>query len=157
MILKIDDWIFHIDPVKTMEHSSFAFRSRCTCGYCENYYRSVEDAYPELRPFLEQFCVNIQGPSEMYPFEPTLCLLGYQVNGAILRFGRGPIMAGGVPVMPRPMEGELFMLEVGEIALPWVLEEDMDEVVSPANEPEFLENMFRIMLRRGYFNEMLPS
>lgn len=157
MILKIDDWIFHIDPVKTMEHSSFAFRSRCTCGYCENYYRAVELVCPELCSFLEQFYNHVQGPSEMFPFEPTLCLLGYKVFGQILQFGHGPMMVCGIPVMPRPMEGELFMLEVGEIALPWVLEEDMDEVVSPANEPEFLENMYRIMLRRGYFNEMFPS
>lgn len=157
MILKIDDWIFDIDPVKTGEHSSFALQSHCTCGYCENYYRSVEAAYPELRPFLEQFAVELQGPSEMYPFEPTLCLVGYKVWGQTLQFGREPMMAGGVPVMAVPREEGLFLLEVGEMSLPWVLEEDMDEVISPANEPEFLENMYRKMRSRGYFGDLLPS
>lgn len=156
MTLRIDDWIFHIDPAKTKEHSSFALRTHCTCGYCENYYRSVEKVYPELRPFLEQFFVEIQGPSEMYPFEPTLYLLGYKVNGSILQVGRGPIMVGSVPVMPQPLDEERFMLEVGEISMPWVLEEDMDGVISPANEPEFLESMYRKMILRGFFGS-LPS
>lgn len=157
MLLKIDDWIFDIDSERTMEHSSFAFRTHCTCGYCENYYRSVELAYPELRPFLERFCVDILGPSEMYPFEPTLCLLGYKVYGSILRFGREPLMVGSVPVMPVPLEDGLFLLEVGEMTLPWVLEEKQEEVLSPANEPEFLERMYRKMLRRGYFADIPPS
>lgn len=156
MILKIDDWLFDIDPEKTKEHSSFAFQTHCTCGYCANYYRAVDAAYPGLRPFLERFFVEIQGPSEMYPFEPMLCLIGYKVNGKILEFGREPMMVNGVPVMPVPLDGQRFLLEVGELPLPWVLEEDMDEVISPANEPEFLENMYRKMLRRGYWGS-LPS
>lgn len=151
MTLRIDDWVFDIDPVKTKEHSSFALRTHCTCGYCENYYRSVDMIYPELRPFLEQFFAEIEGPSEMYPIEPTLCLLGYKVYGQIAEVGMEPIMVVSVPVMPRPLEDGLFLLEVGEIPLPWVLEEDMDEVISPANEPEFLEKMYRKMLQRGYF------
>ena len=157
MILKIDDWVFDIDVEKTREHSSFALDSHCTCGYCENYYRSVQLVCPELSSFLEQFCVEIQGPSEMFPFEPTLCLLGYKVFGRIRQFGREPMMVNGIPVMPIPREEGLFLLEVGEINLPWVLEEDMDEVISPANEPEFLENMYRKMFQRGYFTDMLPS
>lgn len=156
MILKIDDWIFDIDPEKTMEHSSFAVNSHCTCGYCENYYRSVEMAYPELRPFLERFFADIQGPSEMYPIEPTLYLLGYKVNGRILRFGCGPILVEQVPVMPQLLDDEHFMLEVGEMELPWVMDEDMDEVLSPANEPEFLERMYRKLFQRGFYG-MLPS
>ena len=157
MILKIDDWIFEIDPEKTKEHSSFAVKSHCTCGYCENFYRTSEAACPGLRAFLDGFFVDIQGPSEMYPFEPTLCLLGYKVWGRILSYGREPMMAGGIPIVPVPREKGLFLLEVGEIELPWVLEEDMDEVVSPANEPEYLENMYRKMLERGYFADILPS
>lgn len=157
MILTIDDWIFDIDTEKTREHSSFALETHCTCGYCENYYRAVEIVCPDLRAFLARFLVEVEGPSEMYPFEPTLCLLGYKVFGRILRFGREPLMVGGIPVMPEPREDGLFMLEVGELTLPWLLNEDMDEVVSPANEPEYLENMYRVMLRRGYFTDLLPS
>ena len=157
MILKIDDWVFDIDPEKTKEHSAYALESHCTCGYCENYYRSVETVYSGLKTFLEQFFVEIQGPSRMYPFEPTLYLLGYKVHGCIVRYSTEPIMVDGVPIMPVPLEDDLFLLEVGEMTLPWVLEEDMDEVISPANEPEYLEEMYRIMIQRGYFSDLLPS
>ena len=48
------------------------------------------------------------------------------------------------------------MIEVGEMELPWVMEEDPDEVISPANEPEFLEKMYRkVMLRNGGFGSII--
>ena len=151
MILTIDDWIFQIDPVKTAEHSSIVSSEHCTCGYCENYYRTIEMEYPELKGFLEKFGVLIDGPSEMYPIEPTLYLAGYRVTGNIVQFGKAPMMAGKAPVLAEPSENGTFLLEVGEVLLPWVLKEDMDEVISPANEPEFLERMYRkLMQRDGY-------
>lgn len=148
MVLQIDDWVFRVDLEKTREHSSFVSSEHCTCGYCENYYRAVNLTYPSLRPFLARFGVMIEGPSEMYPIEPTLCLAGYRVFGEIQTYGKGPIMIEGVPVTAEPVDGVHFMLEVGEMPLPWVLDEDMDEVVSPANEPEFLEKMYRKLLLR---------
>ena len=150
MVLQIDDWVFQIDLEKTKEHSSFVSSEHCTCGYCENYYRSVSIVYPELKPFLSQFGIQIDGPSEMYPIEPTLYLAGYRVFGGILTYGNSPIMVAGVPVAAEPVDDAHFMLEVGEMPLPWVLSEDMNEVISPANEPEFLEKMYRkLMLRSG--------
>ena len=143
MVLKVNDWIFDIDEEKTKEHSSFAVNSHCMCGYCVNYYTAVDLVYPNLRPFLERFCVTVEGPSEMYPFEPTLCLIAYKVYGKIRQVGNGPIMIDGLPILGEVIDEELFKLEIGEIPLPWVLEEDMDEVISPANEPEFLERMYR--------------
>ena len=157
MTISIEDWIFDIDPVKTKEHSAFAVRNHCTCGYCENYYRTVDQVDPNLRAFLDRFFAEIEGPSEMYPFEPTLCLLGYQVSGHIIQAGNGPIMVDGVPIMGEILDDDTFKLEVGELELPWVLEEDMDEVVSPANEPEFLEKMYRIMIDRNGGNLAFPS
>lgn len=148
MILKVNDWIFDIDEEKTKEHSSFALESHCTCGYCVNYYTCVDSVYPNLRPFLEQFLLEIEGPSEMYPIEPTLCLIAYKVYGRIVRAGYGPVMVDGLPVMAEVIDAELFKLEVGEIPLPWVLQEDMDEVISPANEPEFLERMYQKLISR---------
>ena len=62
MILTIDDWIFQIDPVKTAEHSSVVSFEHCTCGYCENYYRTIEMEYPEIKGFLEKCGVLIDGP-----------------------------------------------------------------------------------------------
>ena len=87
----------------------------------------------------------------MYPIEPTLYLAGYRVTGNIVQFGKAPMMAGKAPVLAEPSENGTFLLEVGEVLLPWILEEDMDEVISPANEPEFLERMYRkLMQRDGY-------
>ncbi|MBO4938316.1 MAG: hypothetical protein J6C98_04870 [Oscillospiraceae bacterium] len=157
MTIRIDDWIFDVDPVKTKAHSEFALNSHCTCGYCENYYRGVDLEYPGLRAFLDRFFVEIEGPSEMYPFEPTQYLLAYKVNGRIVQAGAAPIMVDGVPIMGEIIDDDTFKLEVGEIELPWILDEDMDEVVSPANEPEFLERMYQKMIQRNSSNFMFLS
>lgn len=152
MLLKIEDWEFEVAAEQTAAHSAAILKEHCTCGYCENYYRSAPVTYPALAGFLKQFSLELEAPSELYPFEPTLYLLGYRVYGSIRRFGREPMMVEGtVPVMPRPVDAGCFMLEVGEMELPWVLPENPEDVLSPANEPEFLENMYRIMLGRGYF------
>ena len=148
MVLKIDDWVFQVDLERTKEHSSFVSSEHCTCGYCENFYRAVGQIYPELKLFLTRFGIVMDGPSEMYPIEPTLYLAGYRVFGQILNFGKGPIMVGTVPVSAEPVDEVHFMLEVGEMPLPWVMAEDMNEVISPANEPEFLERMYRRLLER---------
>ena len=149
MTITVDNWVFEVDVEKTKEHSAFALRSHCTCGYCENYYQVADREYPNLRSFLDRFFLELEGPSEMYPFEPTLCLLAYKVNGRILKAGIEPIMVDGIPIMGEIIDQDTFKLEVGEIQLPWILEEDMDEVISPANEPEFLERMYRKLLSRS--------
>jgi len=148
LVLQINDWIFRIDMEKTKEHSSFVSSEHCTCGYCENYYRAVDTTYPNLRAFLWRFGVRVDGPSEMYPIEPTLYLAGYRVFGTILQYGNGPLMVNGIPVTPEPVDDAHFMLEVGQMTLPWVMAEDMHEVISPANEPEFLEKMYRKLMLR---------
>ena len=148
MILNIDDWKFDINLEDTRAHSSFSASRHCTCGYCENYYRGIRYACPELKRFLGNFGVDIEGPVEMLPFEPTICLVAYRVTGKILEYGMGPIMVDHVPVMPLPEDAHNFKLEVGELQLPWVILEDPDEVVSPANEPEYLEMMYRRLLER---------
>lgn len=152
MILKINDWEFDIDLEGTREHSSFASQDHCTCAYCENYYRTARFCYPGLKPFLARFGLDIDGPVEMYPFEPTLYLSGYRVRGKILKFGAEPIFVDGIPVSPEPREDWCFVLEVGEMMLPWVMAEHPDDVISPANEPEFLEKMYRKMWERNMGN-----
>ncbi len=149
MILQIDDWKFQVDLERTKEHSSFVSSEHCTCGYCENFYRAAGLTYPGLKPFLARFGIVMDGPSEMYPIEPTLYLAGYRVFGRILQFGNGPMMVDGIPVTAEPVDEVHFMLEVGEMPLPWVMAEDMNEVISPANEPEFLEKMYRKILLRN--------
>ncbi len=149
MILTVNDWTFDIDLPRTRDHAAFAALDHCTCAYCENYYRTVRAVAPELQAFLEPFGVDIDGPVEMWPFEPTFCLTGYRVFGRILRIGKGPMMAGTVPVSAQQRDGDWFSLEVGELELPWVLNEDPEEVISPANEPEFLDRMYRKWLERS--------
>ena len=148
MILKIDDWKFEVNLEDTRAHSSFSASRHCTCAYCENYYRGVKYACPGLKRFLEDFGVDIEGPVEMYPFEPTICLVAYRVTGRILEYGKEAIMVDHVPILPKPEDELQFKLEVGEMQLPWLMLEDPDEVVSPANEPEFLERMYQKMYER---------
>ena len=148
MILNIDDWKFEVNVEDTRAHSSFSASRHCTCAYCENYYRGVKYACPGLKRFLEDFGVDIEGPVEMYPFEPTICLVAYRVTGKILEYGKDAIMVDHVPVQPKPEDALQFKLEVGEIQLPWLMLEDPDEVVSPANEPEFLERMYEKLFER---------
>ena len=148
MVLQINDWIFRIDMEKTKEHSSFVSSENCTCGYCENYYRAVNLTYQDLKDFLLRFGVRVDGPSEMYPIEPTLYLAGYRVFGSIVQYGNSPMMVDGIPVTPEPVDDDHFMLEAGQMPLPWVMAEDMHEIISPANEPEFLEKMYRKLLLR---------
>ena len=40
---------------------------------------------------MEQFGVNLEGPSELMPFEPTLMLACYRVDGQILQWGKTPL------------------------------------------------------------------
>ena len=93
--------------------------------------------------------MNCDGPVEMYPFEPTLYLAGYRVTGRILRYGVAPMMVDGIPVTAEPREDGFFMIEVGDMPLPWLMFQDPEEVVSPANEPEFLLKMYQKMQERS--------
>ena len=157
MVLQIDDWVFRVDLERTKEHSSFVSSEHCTCGYCENYYLAASLAYPGLHEFLARFGIKLDGPSEMYPIEPTLYLAGYRVFGQVETYGNSPIMVDGVPVSAEPVDDAHFMLEIGEMPLPWMLEEDPNEVISPANEPEFLEKMYLKMLKRNAYSGFLSS
>ena len=51
--------------------------------------------------------------------------------------------------LTRLIDYSTALLEVGEVELPWVLAEDWEDVISPANEPEFLEKMYRKLIRRN--------
>jgi hypothetical protein len=49
-----------------------------------------------------------------------------------------------------PTCGEpFFVLTTGLLELPWVLDEDMDEVLSPANEPEYMQRMMNRLLENA--------
>jgi hypothetical protein len=66
------------------------------------------------------------------------------------------MMVDGVPVTAEIEDENHFLLEVGEMELPWLLPIDPESVVSPANEPEFLEKMYRKLAVR-YSNSLFYS
>lgn len=148
MILELDDWLFEVDITATMIDSADKAHDHCTCGYCRNFYEALDGTYPNLRAFLAQFGIDAEGVSELLPFAPTVYLVGYDVKGSILSRGKHPVMVDGAAVEPEVKNGACFRLTVGELTLPWILDEDMDEVVSPANDPECLARMNEIWLAR---------
>ena len=148
MILNIEDWSFEVDTKATWDHTTKNASDHCTCGYCKNFYDTVEFSYPGVIEFLQSFGVNHQGPSELMPFEPTLVLACYRVQGKILRWGYSQMDAGNVPVTVETGEDRTFLLWIGEMVLPWIQEEDMFDVVSPANLPEFVERMNQVLMQR---------
>ena len=150
MELKLGDWLFQVDLEATRRVTEQYSTDHCTCGYCANYYQAAPLVHPQLVSFLEQFGVYFYGPSEVMPFMPTCVLSCYRVQGKILQFGRETLMAGEVLITPESGEDGTFLLWAGEMQLPWLQEETQEDVVSPANLPEFLDRMEQIwILRHG--------
>ena len=148
MILTFGDWIFDVDTDATRKHTEKNASEHCTCGYCKNYYEAVEQVYPQLGEFLDTFGVNILGPSELMPFEPTFLLACYRVHGQIKQWGADILNVHEIPIAVEAAEDDTFFLWVGEISLPWLQEEAMEDVISPANLPEFMERMQEVWLLR---------
>ena len=153
MIIHIDDWKFHAFSVSNRRFYAQKLEDHCDCAWCRNFYQSVDSAYPDLRPFLEQFGVHLNAPSEMIAFSPTLCTCYYVVCGDILEQGSADIVINGITVSPltkeealvnTDMEGPTYFLQVGTLSLPWVLEEPMEQADSPAKG----KNMIQRLLRR---------
>ena len=132
MIIEIDDWKFDVDLDATMQYSAAEAAEHCTCGYCRNFYAAVDRFYPDLRPFLAQFGVDIEAPDELIPYEPTVMEGFYAVCGRVLRFGSKPMSVDGVRICiaepddlhvnvfcPEPY----FALNTGFMELSWLLEE----------------------------------
>ena len=155
MIFTFDDWCISVDVEKTKMYSDQKMEDRCQCGYCRNFCEAVDDVYPLLRPFLYQLGVHIEAPNELMPFEPTLFEATYCVCGSILQHGTVPIVLDDCTLnvlecseldfethCPQPCIA--FVTSI--IELPWVIEEDMNEVISPANDPEYLQRIWNRFL-----------
>lgn len=156
MILKLGDWRFRVNVEATAERTRKYSFEHCQCSYCKNYYDAIDIAYPELRPVMEQFGINLEGPCELMPFEPTLMLACYRVDGEILKWGKAQLSVNGVSLLPEAGDEETFLLWVGEVQLPWLQEEAVEEVVSPANLPEFMERMQEVWSLR-HSNSLICS
>jgi len=156
MILQIADWVFEVDIPATMAYSAAVWDDHCTCGYCRNFYETLDPAYPSLKQFLKQFGMDSRTPEEMSPIEPTLCIVSYCISGSVLKRGIFPLDTGEVvfsvsghdqnPLYEPPFGKPFFVLTSGLLELPWVLDEDMNEVISPANEPEYMERMMNRLM-----------
>lgn len=159
MIVSISDWVFDVDLSATMEYSAGVWSDHCTCGYCRNFYETMDKEYPRVKPLLEQFGMNSLTPEELSPIEPTLYMVSYCISGTVRKRGIYPIDSGDVVFtvsthddnpLYEPMFGKpFFVLTTGLLELPWVLEEDKDEVISPANEPEYLQRMMDRLLENA--------
>ena len=157
MLLRIADWSFDVDLALNMDISARQAKEHCLCGYCRNYYRSLDLYYPDIRPFLANFGIDPEGPDELSPFEPTIYEASYIVNGRILELGQKQLFVDGVPVrilsdheadMDTERPEPYFVLLIGLMELPWMLDEPADEVISPANEPAYMDRMReKLMLR----------
>ena len=141
MRIALADWLLEVDVDATDRYTTKCTEDHCLCAYCRNFYETVDGAYPAIRPFLARFGVNLYGPSELMPFEPTLFMACYLVTGRILHRGVQRMHICGIPVRPEEADEKTFFLWIGEMVLPWVQDEPEEEVVSPANQPEFMRRM----------------
>ncbi len=163
MILKIADWEFDIDMERTMAYSAAEAADHCDCAYCRNFYEAVDYDCPALRIFLAQFGIDVEAPDELMPYEkiPTpdgldnLVLYSgkYVVFGSIVKPGKTRFALGAVDLWPTEktdfdFEDPHFVISMEESEIRWVLDEPFEEVVSPANEPSFLQKMWDRLLGR---------
>lgn len=155
MIITLEDWVLDIDLENTHAYTDHLLSDHCECGYCRNFYTTVEEVYPGFRRFLKQFGADAEAPVDFLPVEPTLCVVSYAVSGSILSTGNRPIHVGNCSFKIESMEQLDYELKCKKpyfvftsqfLELPWVLNEDMNEVISPANEPECLERMWEKLL-----------
>lgn len=146
MVITLADWQFSVDREQTLAYTMKCAGDHCLCAYCRNYYANVDAAHPSLRPFLERFGVCIEGPGEVMPVEPTWIVACYRVTGQILHQGTARMHVDGVPIRPEVSDNGTFLFWVGEMELPWTQDEPMEDVISPANDPEFMDRMMQLLL-----------
>ena len=147
MVTKLADWKFDLDYDATWDDTHKCSLDHCTCPYCENFYENTDRAHPNLRPVLNRFGVFLNGPCEVMPFEPTLIAACYRITGKIVSRGEACLHVEGVPLRPEYADENTFFLWVGPMEVPWTQEEDMYEVLSPANERAFMERMMARLLK----------
>ena len=147
MVIRLADWQFDLDVDLTMDYTHKCSLDHCTCPYCRNFYENVDRAEPALRPVLSKFGIDLNGPCEVMPFEPALVAACYRITGRIAGRGEADLHINGVPLRPEDADESTFFLWVGPMELPWTQEEEMYEVISPANQPEFMDKMMSRLLK----------
>lgn len=160
MILQLGSWKFDIDMETTMAYSAAEAQEHCTCTYCRNFYAALDTDLPSLRPMLAQFGIDAQAPDQLYPYDITNETMWYEgeylVFGRILQHGKDPIVCGQCSIQPSvdaqySVSQPYFVLCLQGAKLPWILEEPLQEVLSPANEPEFINKMMDRLVEKEEF------
>ncbi len=149
MIVEQGDWKFQVFDVTNRKYYAEQFQDRCDCAWCRNFYKAVDQAYPNLRQFLAKFGIRVDAPDEVIAFTPTLCSNYYAVCGSILNRGEQPIMIDGITIEPQLSQEAMvntslepvFFLYVGCMDLPWVLDEPMDASDSPAKKKNPIQRL----------------
>ena len=163
MQIKLADWLLDVDVALTMSLTVSQAADHCTCGYCRNFYTAADVALPSLRSFLRGFGIDMEGPDEFCPFEPTIYEATYIIQGNILRRGHEKLHIDGVPLSVLTSEevdfetshpAPWFALKIGLFELPWILDEPMEDVISPANSPECLLRMEQKLLSYSLENKI---
>ena len=144
--ISIADWRFQVDIDATRNYTIKCSADHCLCPYCRNFYETVDGAHPRLRSVLEAFGIYLDGPCEVMPVEHNLILAAYRVTGSITHVGKLRLHVDEVPLIPEVSENGTFLLWIGPMDLPWIQDIAPEDVISPANEPEFLDRMTRKML-----------
>ena len=134
MLIEIDGWSFEVDEKATGDYSAAELAEHCTCGYCLNFYETVDTFYPNLRRLLQKLGIKIEAPDELMPYDignQMYCDATYSVCGKILRCGVNPILIDGLAIQPHMSENvalcyhcpePYFVLRIGTIVLPWILD-----------------------------------
>lgn len=139
--ISIADWQFRVDRDATRDYTMKCSTDHCLCPYCRNYYETVDGANPRLRGVLEGFGIFLDGPCEVMPLEHNLILAAYRVTGIVAQTGNMRLFVDDVPLIPEESGNGTFLLWAGPMELPWMQNVAPEDVISPANEPEFLERM----------------
>ena len=142
MILEFSDWIFNVDTQATQEYYFEELPNRCECTFCRNYFATVDMLYPGLRSFLKKFQIDLGVPEILLPFKSTLYQASYYGIGQILRFGTTPIQLDEITVVAEEGEEQnTFLLHIGLMDLPWVLEEDPSGEETPSAMRDFFTTL----------------
>ncbi len=153
-----NDWSFEIDIPKTEDYHAKQLSDLCQCGYCRNFNLALPGVYQQLCLFLDTLHTDFRAVDELMPFEPTFLEATYCICGSIIQRGNSPILLDGVRIQPTDISeldfdsscpAPAFAIIVSDISVPWLLNEDMDEVISPANEPEYLQRMWNRWLSQA--------
>lgn len=154
MRLRLGDWIFEIDMAATMEYSGKEAAGHCDCAYCRNFYAAIDRGYPTFRSALSTFGVDAEAPEELMPYDVDGAMIYdgvWAVCGKVIREGEGPMVLDGITIHPDATNHRnvncwcpepCFLLDISGLTLPWVVDEPLGEVVSPANTPSFLSKMW---------------